>query len=89
MNSANSILDILRVPEILVHLCCNCLEPRDVLNLELTSREVKALIDYNASIWTKFAEVFIGKEALEKSVLIPSTKESFLCLYKLEKYLNA
>lgn len=84
-SSSSSILDILKEPKILEYLCCNYLTPKDVLNLGLTSKTIKALIDESSPVWDGFTVKLIGKDALDRPIIAPSSKEKFICLYRLEK----
>lgn len=84
-----TLLDVLTVPDILARLCCDYLEPRDILTLGLISKRVKVLIDTNPSIWHKMSTAFLGQEVLDKASVVPSSKESFLRLYKLERYTHS
>lgn len=80
-----SILDILEESDVLTYLCCNCLEPKDVLSLEMVSKKTKALIDNNADIWYGFSLKYAGQEIPDNLPPGLSPKEIFLHLLSSSK----
>ena len=80
-----SILDVLEVPEILAHLCCDYLGPKDILSLEAVSKRTKELIDKNACIWNAFALKHAGREIPDALPPGLSPKDIFLRMYEPAK----
>ena len=71
--------NIARSQSVLAYICLNYLEPKDIVNLCCTNKEIKRCVDVCPELWISYSRELLTPSAIPKKV--PSTNKEFVNAY--------
>lgn len=72
-------MSIARSQSALAYICLNYLEPKDIVNLCCTNKEIKRCVYVCPQLWISYSREYLIPSAMPKKV--PSTNKEFVNAY--------